>query len=85
MKLHRLLAALLIVLLGSSCTTAYDAYGRPYQAVDPAAAVVGAAAIGAIAYGLGSSYHDHGYHGSHYSHGYYGYHHSHHHGGRYCY
>jgi hypothetical protein len=42
-----------LCLFGASCTTAYDAYGRPIQSVDPGAAVVGAAAAGAIGYAAG--------------------------------
>jgi len=37
----------------SSCQTTYDAYGRPVQSVDPAAAVAGAAAVGIAAYAVG--------------------------------
>ena len=57
----RFVLAGLLCCLGVSCTTAYDAYGYPQQVVDPAAAVVGAAAVGLLAYGLASSnnYHDH--------------------------
>ena len=56
----RFVLAGLLCCLGVSCTTAYDAYGYPQQVVDPAAAVVGAAAVGLLAYGLASSnnYHD---------------------------
>jgi len=53
--LRRLVLATLIASLGVSCTTAYDAYGRPQQVVDPGAAVLGAAAVGLLAYGLASS------------------------------
>lgn len=42
-----------ICLFGASCTTTYDAYGRPVQSVDPGAAVVGAAAAGAVGYAAG--------------------------------
>jgi NADPH-dependent curcumin reductase CurA len=42
-----------LCLFGASCTTAYDAYGRPIQTVDPGAAVVGAAAAGAVGYAAG--------------------------------
>ncbi len=56
-----------LVLTAANCTTVYDAYGRPHEMVDPAAAVVGAAAVGLLAYGLGnSSRHQHYSHGSHY-------------------
>lgn len=53
-SLHRLLLVLLLPAL-ASCTTAYDAYGRPRQVVEPGAALIGAAAVGLIAYGLASS------------------------------
>ena len=57
----RFVLAGLLCCLGVSCTTAYDAYGYPQQVVDPAAAVVGAAAVGLLAYGLANSnnHHDH--------------------------
>jgi hypothetical protein len=56
----RMVLAGLVSCLGVSCTTAYDAYGRPLQVVDPAVAVLGAAAVGALAYGLATSDdHDH--------------------------
>ena len=42
-------------LLLSNCVTTYDAQGVPVQTVDPGAAVVGAAAIGAIAYAVGQN------------------------------
>ena len=43
----------LVGLLGVSCTTAYDGYGNARQVVDPAAAAVGVAAVGVIAYSIG--------------------------------
>jgi len=57
--------ALLAVVGFSSCTTTYDAYGRPVQSVDPAAAAVGALAIGAVGYAIGHN-------DSHCNNGYYG-------------
>lgn len=51
----RIVLAGLVSCLGVSCTTAYDAYGYPQQVVDPAAAVLGAVAVGALAYGLANS------------------------------
>jgi hypothetical protein len=36
----------------TSCTTTYDAYGRPVQSVDPALAVAGIAAAGLVGYAL---------------------------------
>lgn len=60
-----------------SCTTAYDAYGNPQQVVDPGAAVLGAAAVGLLAYGLANSDNHRQYssrsrphHGGYYSSGY---------------
>lgn len=80
--LQRLVLAVALVTTASSCTTAYDAYGRPYDVVDPGTAVVGAAAVGLLAYGLANSNdHDHhrrSYRSSHHSHG--GYHRSYNHG-----
>jgi hypothetical protein len=52
--LHRLTLALLLPAL-ASCTTAYDAQGRPRQVVDPGAALIGAAVVGLVAYGIASS------------------------------
>lgn len=53
--LHRLALAILLLCMGVSCTTAYDAQGRPRQVVDPAAALVGVALVGLIAYGIANS------------------------------
>ena len=62
--------ALLAALAFSSCTTTYDAYGRPVETIDPAAAAIGAVAIGALAYAIGSDHSDNynrhnGHHGGH--------------------
>ena len=60
--------ALLMALGISSCTTTYDAYGRPVQSVDPAAVAVGAVVLGAAAYSAGqhnsynNNYNRHGGH-----------------------
>jgi len=73
--LFKLAAILLVPVLGASCMTTYDAYGRPVQSVDPGAAAaiaVGAAALG-VAAGRKHRGHDvyyyHGrpcyYHGGH--------------------
>ena len=76
----RVAAAIAIAGGMASCTTAYDAYGRPVQVVDPAAAAVGALAIGAAAYAIGQNngdHHDHGHggHGHHdHGHGGHGHH-----------
>lgn len=72
--LCRFVLATLISSVGVSCTTAYDAYGRPQQVVDPGAAVLGAAAVGLLAYGLASSDNNYDRGRRHYSnHGYSGY------------
>jgi hypothetical protein len=60
--LHRLILAALMTTLGVSCTTAYDAYGRPHAVVEPGAALLGVAAAGLIGYTLASDNH----HGGHY-------------------
>lgn len=66
--LQRLVLATLFGISATSCTTAYDAYGRPQQVVDPAAAVVGAAAVGLLAYGLANNNDHHRYYrNDHYS------------------
>jgi hypothetical protein len=88
-KLWLTASASLVLALGSSCTTTYDAYGRPVQSVDPALAVAGIAAAGLLGYALAEGDDDHGHghrhghrghghHGGHYDgwgygHGYYGY------------
>jgi hypothetical protein len=41
-----------------SCTTTYDAHGRPVQSVDPGAAAMGAAAAGVAGYAIGRSSRD---------------------------
>ncbi len=45
----------------TSCTTSYDAYGRPVQSVDPGAAVAGAAAAGVVGYAIGRNNDDNRY------------------------
>ena len=54
-QFQRLVFATLTLSLGASCTTAYDQYGRPRQVVEPGAALIGAAAVGLLAYGLANS------------------------------
>lgn len=55
--------------------TTYDAYGRPVQSVDPAAAAVGIAAAGVAGYAIGNNNNnknDHHYHHrGYYRRGYY--------------
>ena len=64
-------AAVLAALPLASCMTTYDAYGRPVQSVDPAAATVGALAVGALGYAIGQN-NEPRYHGGYYGGGYYG-------------
>jgi hypothetical protein len=66
-SLQRLVLAGVMAALGVSCTTAYDAYGRPRTVVEPGAALLGVAAAGLVGYALandGGSHH----HRSHYRH-----------------
>ena len=75
-RLVRLAAAIALGAGFTSCTTTYDAYGRPQQSVDPGMAMAGVAAAGVIGYALGTSSDNH-YHGNrgYYNgggHGYYG-------------
>jgi hypothetical protein len=55
MKKHLLpfLVAATTIIAIPSCTTTYDAYGRPVQSVDPGAADLGAAAAGVAGYAIG--------------------------------
>lgn len=68
------LALALIVGVGSSmsCMTTYDAYGRPVQSVDPAAAVAGAAAAGILGYAIANNNDDHHHYHGYRRGGYYG-------------
>jgi len=54
----------LAALLGTSCMTTYDAYGRPVQSMDPGAAVAGMATAAIIGYALGND-DDDGHHRHH--------------------
>ena len=60
------------LVMSTSCTTTYDAYGRPQQSVDPALAVAGVAAAGLVGYAIANSNDQHHYHRPppHYSGGY---------------
>jgi hypothetical protein len=84
MKLSLMGSAALALAFGTSCTTTYDAYGRPVQSVDPALAVAGIAAAGVLGYALAEGdddhhghrhhrHHGHRYDGWGYGHGYYRY------------
>lgn len=70
--LKPMVIAVISAILLSSCVTSYDRSGRPIQALDPAAAAVGAVLIGAVAYSAGKNndhHHRHGYHRRHNYHG----------------
>lgn len=61
-KLIRFASAIALaaaVFTGTSCTTTYDAYGRPQQSVDPGMAVAGVAAAGLLGYALADNHNDH--------------------------
>ena len=51
-ELLRLVGMLGITFLGASCTTGYDAYGRPVQTVTPEGAAIAAVAAGVIGYAI---------------------------------
>ena len=69
-----------LALVSTSCTTTYDAAGRPVQSVDPGTAAAGAVAAGALGYAIGQNNNDRDVY---YCRGYYrggyrgGYHHRH--------
>ena len=63
-------AVLTAIVASTSCMTTYDAYGRPVQSVDPAAATAGVVAAGVLGYAIANNNDDH-------------HHHHHHHGGYY--
>lgn len=56
-------------LIGTSCTTTYDAYGRPVQSVDPGTAAAGVAAAGLLGYAIAKDNDKEKHH--HHNHGYY--------------
>jgi hypothetical protein len=60
--LQRLVLAGVMAAMGVSCTTAYDAYGRPRTVVEPGAALLGVAAAGLVGYALAN---DGGHRGHH--------------------
>ena len=67
----RILALLaLLGMAATSCTTTYDAYGRPVQSVDPALAVAGVAAAGLVGYAIADNNKNDYYRGGgrHYNH-----------------
>lgn len=61
------IAVIVVAAAGTSCMTTYDAYGRPVQSVDPAAATAGVVAAGVLGYAVankndrGDRHHHHHY------------------------
>ncbi|RYD37530.1 MAG: hypothetical protein EOP87_03335 [Verrucomicrobiaceae bacterium] len=62
-------AVLTAVVATTSCMTTYDAYGRPVQSVDPAAATAGVVAAGVLGYAVANNRGDRHHH--HHDRGYY--------------
>jgi hypothetical protein len=62
--------AAVIACSGTSCTTTYDAYGRPVQSMDPGLAVAGIAAAGLIGYAVANNNNHNGCYGGHHGGGY---------------
>ena len=74
-KIIRLASAITLaaaLFTGTSCTTTYDAYGRPQQSVDPAVAIAGVAAAGLVGYALADNHNHYYYHNRPYYRPYYG-------------
>jgi Na+/glutamate symporter len=63
-------AVLTAVIATTSCMTTYDAYGRPVQSVDPAAATAGVVAAGVLGYAVANKNNDRHHH-HHYNRGHY--------------
>ena len=74
-NLSRIVTATALIALSpliTSCTTTYDAAGRPVQSVDPGTAAAGAVAAGALGYAIGQNNdNDRRYYGSGYRRPYY--------------
>jgi hypothetical protein len=69
-------AVLTAIVASTSCMTTYDAYGRPVQSVDPAAATAGVVAAGVLGYAVArdrNDDHHHHHHGGYYRRPYYRY------------
>ena len=67
-KLQQITLALSAALTLTSCTTTYDASGRPVQTVDAGAAVVGIVAAGVIGAAIANNNSSKRYHKGHQSH-----------------
>ncbi|MFP6864734.1 MAG: hypothetical protein VCA35_02245, partial [Roseibacillus sp.] len=68
MKLLLPLAAVCTLALGTSCTTMYDAQGRPVEVVTPEGAALAAVAAGFVGYAIADDQGNRRHHG--YGHGY---------------
>ena len=55
-------AVVTAVIASTSCMTTYDAYGRPVQSVDPAAATAGVVAAGVLGYAVARDRNDDDHH-----------------------
>ena len=77
-RLMRLAGIVGISCLGASCSTTYDAQGRPVQSVSPEGAAIAAVAAGVIGYAIADNNSNDryyyggrgGYYGGHGRHGY---------------
>jgi hypothetical protein len=65
-KIPQISLACLLMATAASCTTAYDAYGRPRTVVEPGAAALGVAAAGLAGYALANNNDRHHYRRSSY-------------------
>lgn len=61
-------AVLTAVIATTSCMTTYDAYGRPVQSVDPAAATAGVVAAGVLGYAVANKRDNDRHHHYHHHH-----------------
>ncbi|MFP6881928.1 MAG: hypothetical protein VCA34_13325 [Roseibacillus sp.] len=68
MKLLLPLAVVCTLALGTSCTTMYDAQGRPVEVVTPEGAALAAVAAGFVGYAIADDQGNRRHHG--YGHGY---------------
>jgi hypothetical protein len=62
-RLLRLAGIVGISCLGASCTTTYDAQGRPVQSVSPEGVAIAAVAAGVIGYAIADNNNDRHHHG----------------------
>jgi hypothetical protein len=70
MKLLLPLVAACSLVLGTSCTTMYDSYGRPVEVITPEGAALVAVAAGVVGYAIADKNQGRGHHRGHgYGHG----------------